>query len=167
MENDQPEAEEIDARVLEFWTMTKGYADVGDLDVVLGRHWSEAVPPPAWSYGESADIADEFVELVLSGLRTATTSLHEEYSDDGQIAKAGDYSILLDGSGTPQALIRVTEVQVVPIGELTLDQVLAEDDDADLPTWRQAHQADWERAGYEVDDTSLVVWEQFQVLYPM
>lgn len=166
MDTDQPFEEDVDARILQFWVRNKGYAGVGDLDIVVGPQWGEAVPPPAWSYSETPKLADQFVDLILTRQKTASTSLRQDYEEDEQLPKAGDCSIILDGSGTPQVLIRTTEIEVVPFCEVSLTQALAEGDCDDLESWRQTRLDEWEQSGLEVDDSSLVVWERFKVLYP-
>jgi len=160
---------EADGRIQEFWQLAKGRAHVGDLDVVLGRGWDEALAPPAWAFGDSPAMADQLVELVLAGRKTATTVLKQEYDDAGEpLPHVGDLGIVLDGSGRPRALVRDAAVLILPFGDVTHAQAAAEGEgDGSLDGWRDGHRAFWARAGYEVDDTSLVVWEKLAVVFPV
>jgi uncharacterized protein YhfF len=167
MDDDQDVTPSDDHRINAFWAVAHRYADIGDLDVVMGRQWGEAVPPPAWSFGDSPDMADRLLGLVLEGRKTATSGLYQEYVDSGQpLPKVGDLSIIVDGSGRPGALVRDVEVQTVPFGDVTPAQATAEGEgDCSLDSWREGHREFWLRDGYEVGDGTLVVWERFKVLY--
>ena len=169
--DDRPEPEDAtDAQdaIRNFWTMTMRYARVGILDVYMGASWGAALAPPAWSFGDSPELADRLLGLVLDGRKRATTGLHQDYIDANEpLPRAGDLSIILDGTGYPQALIRDTEIVVAPFGEITAEQAAAEgEDDTSLDAWRAAHRAVWERHGQELSDDTPVVWERFEVLYP-
>jgi len=157
-----------DARLQQFWELTQRYAKVGDLDVVMGKQWSEAVLPPAWSLGDSPELADQVVEAVLTGRKTATTGLYEEYTKaEAETPSVGDLSILLDGHGHPRALLRTVEVRVLPFSEVTAKQAAAEGDgDGTVDTWRTEHKALWQAQEVDIDDTTDIVWERFKVLYP-
>ncbi len=154
-------------QIAQFWAVANRYAHIGEFDAFMGTPWGEAVPPPAWSFGDSPEMADRLANLVLTGDKTATTGLEEEYADaDEPLPKQGDLSILLDGAGQPRALIRNLKVEVIPFGEVTAAQAAAEGEgDRTLESWRDGHRDFWSRAGYEIDDDSTVVWENFQVVY--
>ena len=156
-----------DDRVNAFWEVAHRYADVGDLDVVMGRQWGEAVPPPSWAFGDSPELADRLLELVLTGRKTATSGLRQDYVDIGEpLPKVGDLSIIVDGEGRPRALVRNVEVREVRFGDVTPAQAAAEGEgDCTLESWREGHLEFWLREGYEVGDEDLVVWERFKVLY--
>jgi len=158
--------DQSDEQLQDFWTSAQRYADIGDLDVVMGRQWGQALPPPAWSFGDTLELADQLLELVLNGHKTATTGLHQEYVDgDEPLPQKGDLSIITDSAGQPRVLIRDVDVQVIRVGDVTQSQVDAEGEGDDLDAWRETHCAVWQQAGYEVGDDTLVVWERFKVLY--
>jgi len=158
-------SDQLDDRIQQFWSLARGRAKVGELDVVMGRSWGEAIAPPAWSFGASTEQADTLLDLVLTGRKTATSGLYEEYQRDGEpIPLEGDLSIIVDGSGTPKVLVREAEVVTVPFGKITPAQAEAEGE-GDLETWRETHRTFWQNRGYDVDDNTLVVWERFTVVY--
>ena len=76
-------------------------------------------PYQAWAFGDSPEMADELAELVIDGPKRATAGLVVEYEADGDpVPQAGDHSVILDGAGRPVAVIRATEVRVVPFAEV-------------------------------------------------
>ena len=160
--------ETLDGLLQRFWELTQRYAHVGEFDVYIGKSWSQAVPPPTWSFGDSPELADELLELVLDGKKTATTGLYQEYLDaDEPLPKPGELSIILDGSGVPRALVREREVKVVPFGEVTAEMAAMEGEgDRSLESWRRVHQEVWQQRGHPLDDSTEVVWERFKVLFP-
>ncbi len=130
------------------------------------------MPPPAWSFGDSAELADELLALVLSGGKTATSSVLVEYEVAGEPVPApGSLSIVLDGAGEPRALIRVTAVDVVPFDDVTAEFAEAEGEgDRTLRFWRGEHEDFWRRTlpplGLEFDRRMPVVCERFELLHP-
>jgi len=124
--------------------------------------------PPAWSFGDTPEMADRLLALVLAGKKTATTGLYQEYVDDGEsLPVVGELSIILDGNGLPQALVREADVVVIRFGDITPQQAAAEGEgDQTLESWRAAHRTFFEGRGHSIDDDSLIVWEHFDVLYP-
>nr|WP_281044488.1 ASCH domain-containing protein [Sanguibacter keddieii] len=124
----------------------------------------------AWSFGDNPEQADRLLELVLAGTKTATSSALSEYDDeDAPLPKAGDLSIVVDGAGHPKALIRTTEVEVVPFGEVSEELAAAEGEgDRTLASWRADHAEFFRRVlGIEtVPEDFMVVTERFELLYP-
>jgi len=157
-----------DDALQDFWRVARSRAGIGNADVYLGIPWGEAVVPPAWSFGDSPELADSLLNLVLSGAKRATTGVEQEYLDQNEpLPQPGELSIILDGAGRPRALVREIEVRVLPFGDVTAEQAAAEGEgDLSLQWWRQAHQETFARYGYAVDDGTNVVWERFEVLYP-
>jgi len=151
----------------EFWAMAQAHVGIGTLRGVVPTPWNDAILPPAFSFGDSPELAEQLLALVLDGKKTATTGLEQEYLDEGEpIPKVGDLSIVTDGRGTPKALIRDEEVCIVPFGEVTAKQAALEgEDDCTLEAWRQAHRDVWRRRGVEITDDTRVVWERFSVKY--
>ncbi len=123
----------------------------------------------AWAFGgeDDADLADELAYLVLHGPKRATTSLYEETIADGDLPRVGGYSVIVDGTGNPRCIIRTTEVDVVPFGEV--DDRYAWDEgegDRSLAFWRQAHIDFFGDSGHDITDETLVVLERFDLVWP-
>ncbi|MBF0689837.1 MAG: ASCH domain-containing protein [Cellulomonas sp.] len=159
-----------DTRISDFWDAARGHLGWGKLDTVLGESVDGAVPPPAWSFGDDARLADELLGLVLDGRKTATsTALVEFTSGDEPLPRVGDVSIVLDSAGDPRALLRTTEVEVVPFDRVGAEHAAAEGEgDRSLASWQREHEVYWRRVlGDEgFAPTMDVVTERFELVYP-
>lgn len=125
----------------------------------------------AWSFGDSDEMADELGDLVLQGIKTGTASLAWEYAHDGEpIPRAGEHSIVLDGSGAPLCIIKTMRVYIEPYNLVDEEQAYAEGEgDRSLQYWRDAHWNYFSRRceviGREANECMPVVCERFQVVY--
>lgn len=162
-----------DGELTRFWAAAQGHEGLGSLDVLLGETPSGVVPPSAWSFGDSPEVADELLELVLRGEKTATsTALWEFEAGDEDLPEVGDVSIVLDGAGHPRALLRTTSVQVLPFGAVDGDFAAAEGEgDGSLAAWRSSREAYLRRRAADVggrpfSEDVLVVLERFELRYP-
>ncbi len=125
----------------------------------------------AWSFGNTPELADRLGKLVVSGLKTATSSLIWDYETNHEpIPKAGDISIILNGKGNPICIIETREVTVQPF--LQVSESIAYDEgegDRSLAYWRQVHwdvfSATCKILGREPTEQMPVVCERFRVVY--
>lgn len=124
--------------------------------------------PEAWAFGATPEHADSLLELVLTGVKTGTASAVWDYETDGDpMPEAGDLSILLDGRGTPRAVIQTTSVTVVPFDRVTEEHAQAEGEGRrTLRDWREIHERFWREhstRGFAPD--MPVLCERFAVLW--
>lgn len=143
----------------------------------LFEAYCETLPPDerpslagVFSFGDSPALADELVELVLAGEKTATAEAKWTFEANGDpIPEPGDHWVVLDGSGAPRCVIRTTAVEVVPFADVTADHAAAEGEgDGSLAFWREAHIDYYRRTFPEdrsVDREMPVVCERFRVVY--
>ena len=123
----------------------------------------------AWAYG---DAPDELARLTLTGIKTATASVHMLYELDGEaVPQAGDYSVVLDSSGEAVCVIRNVRVQILPYRDVDARHAFLEGEgDRSLRYWREVHERFFrqELAGYGLEFTEdiAVVCEEFEVMYP-
>lgn len=125
-----------------------------------------------FSFGDSPQLADVLVELVLRGTKRATAGSVWSCALGGKRPpRPGDLSIVTDGSGAPRCVIETESVEVVPFNEVGADFAATEGEgDGSLAYWRAAHHAYFTReaqaAGrtFEVDQPTLC--ERFKVVYP-
>jgi uncharacterized protein YhfF len=163
-----PDGDEIAS----FWQLARGRAGLGRLTAIIGTGARASVPPPAWAFGDSPRLADELLDLVLGGTKTATTSALWEYTDAGEpLPERGDLSIVLDGRGHPRALIRTTEVRIVRFADVDAEHAYQEgEDDRSLAAWVTAHERYFQRvaaaAGRTFDGDTEVVLERFELRFP-
>ena len=72
----------------------------------------------------------------------------------------------MDGAGEPRALIRTTDVRVVPFSQVDADHAAAEaEGDGSLERWRSGHRDFFERTIGFTEDMPVVL-ERFELLYP-
>lgn len=126
--------------------------------------------PSAWAFGATPAQADELLALVRAGTKTATASSLWDYEHTGErMPEVGMLSIVLDGSGIPGALLRITDVEVLRFDEVPDSHASAEGEgDRTLSHWREVHERFWREhslspRGFEPG--MPVVCEQFQLLH--
>ncbi len=111
--------EESDQELANFWRLAVFHARLNGVPTYFGPTPLEVVRPPAWSYGATAEDADDFVAAVRAGRTTASAMPLAELEAAGEaLPTPGELGIVLDGSGRPQLLVAVAEVLVVPHAEV-------------------------------------------------
>jgi uncharacterized protein YhfF len=122
-------------------------------------------------YGDSPQLANELVQLLLIGKKTATCGSLWEWEDEGKpLPQAGDIWVEADGSGTPVCITETTEVTIRKYNEVDADFARAEGEgDRSLKYWRQAHKNYFSRTlpkiGREFSEDMPLVCERFKVIY--
>ena len=123
-------------------------------------------------FGDSAELADELLDLVLSGGKRATAELVSEFAARGDsLPRIGSHWIACDGAGVPRIVIRTTELR---IGDFTTaDAAFAFDEaegDRSLETWAEGHRRYWQRTcaarGAVWSESDEIVFERFHVVWP-
>jgi uncharacterized protein YhfF len=123
-------------------------------------------------FGDSDELADELVALILAGKKRATTSLVRDFTSLGQpLPEPGNFGVVVDGRNAPRCVIRTTDVSVKPLREV--DEDFARDEgggDRSLAWWRASHARYFKRQGsrdgFSVDDNTQVVLVRFEVVWP-
>lgn len=107
-----------------------------------------------FSFGDSPEMADELLKLVLEGRKTATCGALRDYpegSPDRPVV--GRQDVVLDGQGQPAAIVETLEVKIRRFDEI--DEQFAADEGEGFGTlqeWREGHEAYFRRnGGYEPD----------------
>ena len=126
----------------------------------------------ASALGTTRAVADELAELVLSGVKRAHATLHRDFQQQLDVLpQVGDHLVVLDGAGTPRAIVRTTQVELRCFNQI--DDPFAFDageGDLTLRWWLTAHRQDFaERAeleGFEVDERVELVLEWFERVWP-
>jgi uncharacterized protein YhfF len=147
-----------------------------ELGVLLARLERDGFVAPArtprveW-FGDTPALARELGELVARGVKRASAGLAWEWEADGDpLPQVGDVEIVVDWSGTPLAVVEVTDVRILPFGQV--DDAFARDEgegDGTLAGWRNAHGRYFGRAcrrlGREPSETMPVVCRRFRLLH--
>lgn len=151
-----------------FWRLARRHAGLETVPGYFGQGPLEALAPPAWSFGAAPEIADELLELVLSGTKTATASAYADYEAEGEaVPVPGELSIVLDSHGSPRALLATTEVRVCAFDEVDAEHAYLEGEgDRSLESWRRVHEGVFaEHAHGGFSPQMSVVLERFELRY--
>jgi uncharacterized protein YhfF len=66
----------------------------------------------ATAFGHTRAVADELAALVAEGHKRAHATLERDFEADGdELPRPGDHVVVLDGRGTPRAIVRLTHVE--------------------------------------------------------
>ena len=114
----------------------------------------------SFAFGDSPRLADELLELVIKGVKTATCSTE----DEPNTSTPGERWIVLDGRGAPRCVIETTEVAYRRFGEV--DAAFAHEEgegDRSLQYWSNAHRNYFGRQGKFREDMMLMC-ERFRLV---
>ncbi|RLV55729.1 ASCH domain-containing protein [Aeromicrobium phragmitis] len=123
--------------------------------------------PVVDQFGDSPELADALLELVLTGPKRATAGL----ATDG-VPAVGTHWVMTDGAGRERAVLRTTEVRV---GRLdSVDDQFAWDEgegDRSRDDWLASHRRYFRRVidpAMSDDDLDAVsvVFERFELVWP-
>ena len=122
-------------------------------------------------FGDSADLADELLDLVLHGPKRATAGSAQAFElASAPLPEVGDLWVAADAAGRPRALLRTTEVRVGPLS--SVDDAFAWDEgegDRSRAMWLADHETFFRRQlptlGLTFDDDMPTVFERFELVY--
>lgn len=131
--------------------------------------------PPIEPFGDSDAMADELLDVVLTGTKRATASLLAEYELDGEdVPSAGSHWVVVDGSGADRIVLRTTEVRVGPLD--SVDDSFAYDEgegDRTRDAWLDDHRRYFDRQVQQRGipasdgiDALACVFERFSIVWP-
>lgn len=114
----------------------------------------------SFAFGDGPALADELLELVMQGTKTATCSTE----DEPNISAPGERWIVLDGHGDPRCVIETTEVTFRRYDEVDAAFAYEEGEgDRSLAYWREAHRRYFGRLGKFREDMMLMC-ERFRLV---
>jgi len=150
------------AQVQAFWerTIASGAVEPGT-----------AVPAVVEPFGDTRELADELIALVVDGPKRATAGALADYEVTGDpVPEPGTLSIATDGTGNARAVIRTTDVRIGPMS--SVDDSFAWDEgegDRTRASWLRDHERFFRRylppIGLAFDPDMPLVFERFDVLY--
>ena len=114
----------------------------------------------SFAFGDGPALADELLELVIKGIKTATCSTE----DEPNTSTPGERWVVLDGSGTPRCVIESVEISYRRYNEI--DAAFARDEgegDLSLDHWRDAHRRYFGRMNRFSEDMMLMC-ERFRLV---
>jgi uncharacterized protein YhfF len=114
-----------------------------------------------WAFGDSPELADELLALVLAGTKRATCNSVSDAEARDLMPKLGEINVVLDGAGRPACTIETTGVEVMRYSDVDAAFAALEGQgDGSLAYWRAAHQGYFQRQGTFAEDM-MVVCERF------
>jgi uncharacterized protein YhfF len=114
----------------------------------------------SFAFGDSPQLADELLDLVMRGIKTATCSTE----DEPNTSTPGERWIVLDGRGEPRCVIESTEVAYRRFGQVDAAFAYEEGEgDRSLAYWRDAHRRYFGRLGRFSEDMMLMC-ERFRLV---
>lgn len=96
----------------------------------------------SWAFGDSPEMADKLLQLVLSGKKTATCgSLWDYEFHNDPLPKEENFEIVLDGKGKPACKIKNVSVRIINFNEVDEAFAISEGEgDLSLNSWREMHE---------------------------
>jgi uncharacterized protein YhfF len=114
----------------------------------------------SFAFGDGPRLADELLDLVIRGLKTATCSTE----DEPNTSTPGECWIVLDGRGEPACVIETIEVAYRSF--LEVDAAFAYEEgegDRSLDYWRSAHRTYFGRQG-KFREEMMLLCERFRLV---
>lgn len=125
----------------------------------------------AWYFCDNQTSALKLADLVKTGIKRGTSSLHYWY----QIAKEpvpriGEYSIITDYFGEPQCIVKTTKVEIKSFKNITEEFAILEGEgDKSLEYWRECHSRFFTRElkeiGKDFSEDMEIICEEFELVY--
>jgi uncharacterized protein YhfF len=116
--------------------------------------------PPFQLGWPRTELRRQLVDAVLRGEKTATAGLAED--EDDPEGRAGDRRLLLGFDDEPVGIVELTELRVVPAGEIDVEFAREEGEGFEsVEEWREAHERFFERP---LPADTLIVATRFRLI---
>jgi uncharacterized protein YhfF len=125
----------------------------------------------AYGIGDTPELKQELLDLVLEGKKRASTSLVRESEIEGwPLPEVGQYNIILDGSGEPAAVIKTVSVRRCRFNKVDEDHAYLEgEDDRTLESYIREHTKYYTRRGealgFIFTPDMEVILDRFELVY--
>jgi uncharacterized protein YhfF len=128
---------------------------------------------PRAEFAFPGPLRDQLVAAILDGSKTSTTGL--VIGSGGEpLPEAGNRSVVIDSDDRPVAVIEITDVRVVTLGQVDLAHAIDEGEgDTSVAEWRAGHERFWHseemRAElgdpeFTVDDATPAILQRFRLI---
>ncbi len=126
----------------------------------------------ATAFGRTRALADELAALIRAGDKRAHATMERDFEVEGdELPRPGEHIVVLDGRGTPQAIVRHTHVERRHFCDI--DEAFAfecGEGDRTLGWWLIAYRQEFaERAeaqGFQVSEKAVLILEYFELVWP-
>lgn len=117
-----------------------------------------------FTFGDTAALSAQLLDLVRSGRKTATCGALRDYEGPGEaMPEIGRRDIALNWDGTPALVIETTAIRTCRFDEVDAAFALAEGENESLAGWQADHRVYFERNGGWSPDMK-VVCETFRLI---
>lgn len=125
-----------------------------------------------WYFGNTPEMAEKLLHLVLSGKKTATAAGVWEFdTKPEEMPLINGLSVVTDFDADPKLILRTTEIRILPFNEVDARFAFDEGEgDQSLEFWRKVHWDYFTKSlallGKEASEDMPIICERFEVLYP-
>jgi uncharacterized protein YhfF len=130
---------------------------------------------PVAEFAFPGPLRDQLVSAIMAGVKTTTTGLVADYEHEGEpLPQPGLRQAVVDSAGHRVAVIEITAVQVIRLGDVDLAHAIGEGEGyASVAEWRAGHEQFWHSEemrkalgdpGFTVNDDTRVVAEAFRLV---
>ena len=126
----------------------------------------------AYGIGDSSELKQVFLELILEGKKRASTTLVRESMLEGwPEPEVGQYNIVLDGDDEPAAVIRTVSVRRCRFSDVDEEHAYWEgEDERTLDAYIREHTKYYTRIGgrlgFEFTPDMEVILDRYELVYP-
>jgi uncharacterized protein YhfF len=126
----------------------------------------------AAAFGPTRALADEHAALIREGSKRAHATLERDFEAEGdELPRAGDHVVVLDGAGTPRAIVRTRHVERRYFNDIDAEFAFENGEgDRTLAWWLIAYRQEFaERAeaqGFQVGERAVLILEFFDRVWP-
>lgn len=128
----------------------------------------------SWSFGGSTlEMQNLLADLVLKGIKTATSSAYPCYvAENSPLPAVGGYNLILNAKGKAICITETIKVYTIPFNQVSEEHAYKEGEfERTLASWRKCHseifKIELKYIGQEFTEDMLVVCEEFKVVYPV
>jgi uncharacterized protein YhfF len=151
---------EFSQEVLDFWENVKRETGI------------EGIFTDAYGIGDTPELKQELLNLVLEGKKRASTSLVKESELEGwPEPEVGQYNIILDGHDKPAAVVRTVNIRRCRFSDVDEEHAYwGGEDERTLDSYIREHTKYYTRRGaalgFEFAPNMEVTLERFELVYP-
>jgi uncharacterized protein YhfF len=151
---------EFSQEVLDFWEKVKEETGI------------DGAFADAYGIGDTSELKQELLNLVLDGKKRASTSLVKESELEGwPEPEVGQYNVILDGCDKPAAVVRTVRIRKCSFSDVDEEHSFWEgEDERTLDSYIREHTKYYTRRGaaldFEFTPNMEVILERFELVYP-
>jgi uncharacterized protein YhfF len=151
---------EFSQEVLDFWEKVKEETGI------------DGAFADAYGIGDTSELKQELLNLVLDGKKRASTSLVKESELEGwPEPEVGQYNVILDGCDKPAAVVRTVRIRKCSFSDVDEEHAFWEgEDERTLDSYIREHTKYYTRRGaaldFEFTPNMEVILERFELVYP-